>query len=218
MSFTNIYYKRVCPSDFCCVIRPADHIGSFVDLKAVGTAKACYVCFKPTTTVLATINTTDFVYVCNNHLTDPGFATQVGESNDGVGAGGARKLGLSSEEIAKVKEEWEERQKKKRERAKEKEKEKESEGDKDGKDGKEETKGDKKATSTPESETPKSSSSTPATSGTGTPSTTNHQRYTLHRDIFSMRLADHRRRRQATQAKELAPRLPPAPRSTLPPP
>ncbi|KAJ2987861.1 hypothetical protein NUW54_g9301 [Trametes sanguinea] len=109
MSFTNLYYKR-----------------------AVGTPKACYVCHKPTTTVLATINTVDFLYTCDTHLSDPGFASQVGTSSDGVGAGGAKKMGLSPEEIAKVKAEWEERQKKKAEKAKEKEKEKEK--DKDGKD------------------------------------------------------------------------------------
>lgn len=179
-------------------------------LKSVGTAKACYVCYKPTTTVLATINTIDFIYVCTNHLTDPGFASQVGESNDGVGAGGAKKLGVSAEEIAQVKEEWEERQKKKREKAKEKDKEAEKDKDKeqDGKDGKEETKDGKKTTA--------STSKSPSPSTPSAPPTPAHQRYTLHRDMFAMRLAEHRRRRQAAQAKELAPRLPSAPRSTLP--
>lgn len=137
----------------------------------------------------------------------------MGESNDGVGAGGAKKLGLSSEEIAKVREEWEERQKRKREKAKEKEKE--TEGDKDGKDKKEGAKDDKKASS-PTPETPKPSSTPSTPSSAGTSSTPTHQRYTLHRDIFSMRLAEHRRRRQVAQAKELAPRLPSAPRTTLP--
>ncbi|KAI0332459.1 DUF1742-domain-containing protein [Cubamyces sp. BRFM 1775] len=169
MSFTNLYYKR-----------------------AVGTSKPCYICHKPTTTVLATINTVDFIYTCDTHLSDPGFASQVGASNDGVGAGGAKKLGLSPEEIAKVKEEWEERQKKKTEKAKEKEKEKDKA--KDGKD-------------IPGSLSP----ATPPT-----PPTPSHQRYTLHRDIFALRLAEHRRRRQTVQAKELVPRLPGAPATPLP--
>ncbi|KAI0796512.1 VPS4-associated protein 1 [Abortiporus biennis] len=184
MSFTNLYYKR-----------------------AVGTAKACYVCYKPTTTVLATLNTVDFIYVCNSHLSDPGFATQVGESHDGVGAGGAKKLGLSPEEIAKVKEEWEERQKKKQEREKEKKK-KDNEDNKDEGDAKQEKDADKKS---PTSKSP-ASSSTPSPQ----PATPTHERYTLHRNIFSLRLAEHRRRRQAAQAKELAPRLPGAPRGPLP--
>jgi len=182
MSFTNLYYKR-----------------------AVGTAKACYICNKPTTTVLATINTVDFIYTCDSHLTDPGFATQVGESTDGVTGGGAKKLGLSAEEIAKVKEEWEERQKKKQKEKEQTEKEKDK--DKEAKD-KDEKKDDKSKSSTPKAST----SPTPSPQ----PSTPTHQRYTLHRDIFAMRLAEHRKRRQTTQAKELAPRLPGAPRA-LPP-
>ena len=40
-----------------------------------------------------------------------------------------------------------------------------------------------------------------------------HQRYELHRDIFAMRQGIHRKRKQAVQAKEIAPRLPAAPRN-----
>ncbi|RDX53587.1 DUF1742-domain-containing protein [Lentinus brumalis] len=184
-NFTNLYYKR-----------------------AVGTARACYVCNKPTTTVLATINTVDFLYTCDTHLSDPGFASQVGTSNDGVGAGGAKKMGLSPEEIAKVKAEWEERQKKKTEK-KDKEKDKDKDKDKDDDDN-EAKDGEKKKSTLPGSLSPPSASATPA------PATPKHQRYTLHRDIFALRLAEHRRRRQAAQAKELAPRLPGAPLTPLP--
>ncbi|KAI1789025.1 VPS4-associated protein 1 [Ganoderma leucocontextum] len=182
-AFTNLYYKRV-----------------------VGTAKACYICNKPTTTVLATINTLDFLYTCDTHLSDPGFASQVGSTNDGVGAGGAKKMGLSPEEIAKVKAEYEERQKKRVEKAKEKGKDKEAE--KDGKEDQEKDAKDVKKSSTPGTKSAPSSSASPPTP--------THQRYTLHRDIFALRLAEHRRRKQAAQAKELAPRLPGAPATPLP--
>ncbi|KAI0771980.1 VPS4-associated protein 1 [Trametes elegans] len=185
MSFTNMYYKR-----------------------AVGTPKACYVCHKPTTTVLATINTVDFLYTCDTHLSDPGFASQVGTSSDGVGAGGAKKMGLSPDEIAKVKEEWEERQKNKAEKAKDKDKEKEKDKDKDDKDKDKNSSGKE-----PEKKVP-GSLSPPYT--TPTPPTPTHQRYTLHRDLFALRLAEHRRRRQAVQARELAPRLPGVPMTPLP--
>lgn len=180
-----------------------------VRLQAVGTPRACYVCYKPTTTVLATANTVDFIYTCDTHLSDRGFATQLGEAGDGVAAGGAKKLGLSSEEIAKVKEQWEERQKRKQEKAKEKEKEKES------KDGEAEAKEkDSKQEAKPaKASTPPAAAATPSP-----PPTATHQRYTLHRDIFAMRLADHRRRRQTSQAQALAPLLPSAPRSAPPPP
>ena len=182
---------------------------SGVRLQAVGTPRACYVCCKPTTTVLATANTVDFIYTCDTHLSDRGFATQMGEAGDGVGAGGAKKLGLSSEEIAKVKEQWEERQKRKQEKTKEKEKEKEKEakdGDKEEKDSKQDAKPAKSPAPSPASSTPTS------------PPPASHQRYTLHRDIFAMRLAEHRRRRQTLQAQAIAPTLPSAPRSALSPP
>lgn len=177
--------------------------------QAVATARPCYVCHKPTSTVLATIQLVDFLYSCDTHLSDPGFASQVGQASDGMGAGGA-KMGLSPEEIAKVKQEWEERQKKKQEK-KSKEKDKDASEDGDGKSDKKAESGEDKS-----SKSPPSSTSPPSTlvSSSTKPS---HERYTLHRDIFALRLAEHRRRRQAIQAKELAPRLPGAPRAALPP-
>jgi len=124
----------------------------------------------------------------------------VGESSDG--ASGARKLGLSPEEIEKVKKEWEETQKKKKEKEEAKKKEKE-EKEKDGKDKEESKDTDKKPSS------PISSATTSAARPSPTPT---HQRFTLHRDMFALRLSEHRKRRQAAQAKELAPRFPGAPR------
>ncbi|THV05426.1 DUF1742-domain-containing protein [Dendrothele bispora CBS 962.96] len=182
MSFTNLYYKR-----------------------ATGTAKPCYICFKPTTTVLATINTVDFLYTCDTHLSDRGFASPVGE--DGDGAGGVKKIGLSAEEISKVKEEWEERQKKKAEKEKAKEEEKEKE--KDNKEG--ESKEDKEVKSKNKEKSTALPGSLPSP-GTATPPKPTHERYTLHRDFFAMRLAEHRKRRQAAEAKEIAPRFPGVPK------
>jgi len=150
--------------------------------------------------VLATIKTVDFLYVCDGHLEDPGFATKVGDTND---SGGAAKPGLSTEEIAKVKQEWEERQKKKKQ---EKEKAKGDEKETD----------EKAATKDKEVEKPSSSGALTPSATPSSPTPT-HERYTLHRDMFALRLAEHRRRRQAAQAKELAPRLPGAPRESLQP-
>ncbi|KAG7445864.1 DUF1742-domain-containing protein [Guyanagaster necrorhizus] len=179
MSFTNLYYKRT-----------------------TGTPKACYVCYKPTTACLATINAVDFLYTCQTHLTDRGFVSAVQEE--------PAKPALSEDEIAKVKEEWEEKQKRKAEREREKEKEKkkvDKEKDKEKDEDDDKGKKDKKSMS------PKSSPS-PASPSTPKPSVA-HQRFTLHRDIFTMRQTEHRRRRQAAQAKDLAPRLPGAPRGEL---
>lgn len=119
-------------------------------------------------------------------------------------------MGLSPEEITKIKEEYEEHQKIKREKEKEKEKAKEKATDK-----KDDDDGKKK----PESTKNTTVSTIPGAFAVGAstpPSPPTHQRYTLHRDIFALRLAEHRKRRQAEQAKALAPRLPGAPRNSLP--
>ncbi|KAK0498325.1 VPS4-associated protein 1 [Armillaria luteobubalina] len=175
MSFTNLYYKRT-----------------------TGTVKACFVCYKPTTTCLATINAVDFLYTCPTHLTDRGFASPIQEET--------AKSALGDDEIAKVKVEWEEKQKRKAEREKEKEKEKDKEDAEKDKDN-DKVKKEKKSTP-PKSPNSLSPPSTPKSSPA-------HERYALHRDIFTMRQTEHRRRRQAAQAKDLAPRFPGAPRGEL---
>ncbi|CAA7260250.1 unnamed protein product [Cyclocybe aegerita] len=144
MSFNNLYYKRT-----------------------AGTAKACYVCFKPTTTVLATINTVDFLYACSTHLTDSGFATLIKDEAKATSAA------VTAEEIAKVKAEWEERQKKKleaEEKVKEKDKEAVKKDDTDKKEG---------------SKAPKPPASLSTSPSTQSSPTATHERYILHRDIFS---------------------------------
>ncbi|KAK0467930.1 VPS4-associated protein 1 [Desarmillaria tabescens] len=175
MSFTNLYYKRT-----------------------TGTPKACYICYKPTTTCLATINAVDFLYTCPTHLTDRGFASPIQEE--------PAKPAVDENEIAKVKEEWEEKQKRKAEREKEKEKEKEKADKVKDKDDDKDKKEKEKKSTPPKS--PHSSVSPPPTPAA-------HQRFALHRDIFAMRQTEHRRRRQAAQAKDLAPRFPGAPRGEL---
>ncbi|KAF8165059.1 VPS4-associated protein 1 [Crassisporium funariophilum] len=174
MSFINLYYRRT-----------------------AGTARPCDSCKKPTTTVLATINAVDFVYICPLHLSDQEFASIVPNDDPSSTSG---KNAVTAEEIAKVKAEWEE--KKKREKAKEKEKE-----DK-GKETDVKGEKEKKKEDSLSPKLPGSLSVSPAPS-TNTPT---HERYTLHRKYFTMRQDEHRRRRQASQAKELAPRLPGAPK------
>lgn len=116
--------------------------------------------------MLATIDTTDFLYTCPTHLTDRAFATPIGEAGDG--AQGARKLGLSPEEIAKVKQEWEEVQKKKTEKDKAK--------------GGEDKKSDEKGDVANGSKDKAKAEPTPTASVSPAPS---HERYTLHRDYFT---------------------------------
>ncbi|KAJ6599368.1 DUF1742-domain-containing protein [Mycena vulgaris] len=184
MSFTNLYYRRT-----------------------AGTPKACFVCYKPTTTVLATINTVDFIYTCPTHLTDTGFASPF------VDPEAAKAPAPSPEDVGKAIAEWEDRQKRKKEKEEkekaDKAKAKESKDSKDDDKAKTKDKGkDEPKDATASLKIPGSLSPKPAAAAT-------HERYTLHRDMFSMRLGEHRKRRQAAQAKDLAPRLPGAPRGTL---
>ncbi|KAG8985513.1 hypothetical protein FRB94_004875 [Tulasnella sp. JGI-2019a] len=147
-------------------------------------------CYRQTTTVLATSDVVDFLYTCDNHLTDPGFATPLASETP--------KPQISAEEIARVKKEYEEKQQAKKEKVKEKEKEKEK-TDEDWKD----EKALKPKVSTP-------SPSTPAT-----PPAVPLPRFVLHRQIYQMRCDEHRKRRQAKQVREVAPKLPIAPRDKL---
>lgn len=111
---------------------------------------------------------------------------------------------LSAEEIARVKADWEEKQKRKAEKVKGNETEKEKGDDKNSAKPKDEPSQDKTIKTPPK-----------ATSPALTPQQPSHEKYALHRDLFALRTAEHRRRRQTAQAKELAPRLPGAPRSAV---
>ena len=113
---------------------------------------------------------------------------------------------LSAEEIAQVKADWEERQKRKAEKTKEKETEKGKGDEKDGGKPKDESSKDKTVKTPPKTTSPAPPSASQQSS---------HEKYTLHRDVFALRTGEHRRRKQTAQAKELAPRLPATPRSTV---
>ncbi|KAF8271743.1 hypothetical protein EI94DRAFT_1719918 [Lactarius quietus] len=144
MSFQNIYFKR-----------------------ATATARACYVCSKPTTTVSPPRTQ-------STSSTHPGFATEIIVDPP--------KETVSKEEISRVKAEWE---------------------------AKEARKKDKRDKS-PSPPVPGALGSPPAASN----ATPTHKRYSLHRDFYAMRQAEHRRKRQTKQMQELAPRLPGAPRGS----
>lgn len=162
-------------------------------------------CFRPTTTVLATLNTTDFLYTCDAHLTDQGFASPIEPPPPAVSTSTKK---VSDEEIRRIKEEWEERQKAREKQRQEKDKA--MAGDKDtSKDG-----GDKDARKESGTNTSTVKASPPPPSPIPVPqaSTAKHQRYTLHRDVWSMRLAEHRKKRQTTAVRDVAPRLPMTPR------
>lgn len=122
--------------------------------------------------MLTTINTTDFLYTCPAHLTDRGFATPVAEAGDVMQD--SRK---TSDEIAKLKEEWEEVQRKKAEKDKAKEKSEEKSEEKKGE--------EKKAGQKAEGQLAQGPQGKDKESGSAAPATPSHERYTLHRDYFA---------------------------------
>lgn len=186
--------------------------------QTAATAKACYICNKPTAAVLATIDTADFFYTCPVHLTDRGFATRAPEPEP---APEPKKPSVSPEEIAKVKQEWEEKQRQKKEKAQGKKDG--QDGDGDGKNGTDDAHKEGEGKNADAGAKPDGSQEKkPANAVTPIPSAPpsevptpkpTHERYVLHRNIFALRTADHRRRRQAAQTRDLAPRLPGAPNS-----
>lgn len=103
-----------------------------------------------------------------------------------------------------MKADWEERQKRKAEKAKE-------EGDK-GKGDEKDAEKSKDNTNTDKTKTlPKATSPAP----TPAPQQPSHEKYALHRGVFALRTAEHRKRKQVSQANALAPRLPGAPRNAV---
>jgi len=76
-----------------------------------GSSKPCFICYKPTTSVLITPDNRDFFYTCQGHLTDRGFAQPIG--HPGEDAEAKKKREELEREIELVKKEYEEKQKKK---------------------------------------------------------------------------------------------------------
>lgn len=146
-------------------------------------------CNRETRTVLW--NPQDWLYTCDTHLTDPGFATLIVDPSP---VAPPPNPALNEEELKKIKEEWEERQKKRKDAA--------VAANKDG----ETKKADMRAVITTENKKP------PAQLFTSPNAEPTHQKYTLHRQVFAMRVNALKKKQQASQAKAVAPRLPLVPR------
>jgi len=146
-------------------------------------------CNRETRTVLW--NPQDWLYTCDTHLIDPGFATLIVDPSP---AAPAAKPALSEEQLRKVKEDWEARQKKMKEAA--------AAADKDG----ETKKDDARPAKAMETKKP------PVQLFTSPNAEPTHQKYTLHRQVLAMRVNALKKKQQASQAKAVAPRLPFVPR------
>jgi hypothetical protein len=110
---------------------------------AENASKACWICYKPTTSVLITPNNKDYFYICPGHLLDKGFCTP--DPDEAAAAEAKKKKDELDAEIEKVKKEYEEKQKLKRDKRKGKEKEKDKAKDNEAKskDDEEDTKDEK---------------------------------------------------------------------------
>lgn len=106
-------------------------------------SKACWICFKPTTSVLITPNNKDFFFICSGHLVDKGFCQP--DPDEAAAVEAKKKKDELDAEMEKVKKEYDEKQKLKREKrkAKEKEKDKAKEKEAESKEEEEDTKDEK---------------------------------------------------------------------------
>jgi hypothetical protein len=78
---------------------------------AESSSKPCYICYKPSASVLTTPDSKDFFYVCRSHLTDRGFASPI---IDEKAAEEKRKKEAMDKEIEKIKLEYEAKMKAKK--------------------------------------------------------------------------------------------------------
>jgi len=108
---------------------------------------------------------------------------------------------LSDAEIAKIKEEWEEKQRLKKAKEADQAKDKDAKG----KDEAKEPSSSKASAAAP--------AAGPATAPATAPTASTHARFALHRQIFAMRQAEHRKRKQAARVRQVAPTLPSVPRT-----
>ncbi|WVQ79621.1 hypothetical protein IAT38_001721 [Cryptococcus sp. DSM 104549] len=159
--------------------------------RKTGTPRPCYVCNRPTQTVLATIKTEDFLYTCDGHLSDP--ASPI--------AAPAPPPGPSAEDIRKVVADYNAREARKKKGA-EKKDDKDKDKDKDGKDGKKDS--------------AKSPSPAPASVPVATtPPAPTHRKFALHRQMFEMRKNELKRKDMQSKAREVGRGLPQVPRTAF---
>ncbi|KAE8310948.1 VPS4-associated protein 1 [Aspergillus transmontanensis] len=141
-------------------------------------AKACYVCHKPSSSVMITPDNKDFFYVCPVHLKDRHFCSPIVDTE---AEEKKKKEEALAKEIEKVKKEYEERQKKKKDKSKEKKSDEESKKEEkpsstDKQEGNDEKERDNKI------ESLKNSAQSTSTSDDGP------RIFALHKNFYQMRI------------------------------
>ncbi|KAF9887874.1 hypothetical protein FE257_009534 [Aspergillus nanangensis] len=146
---------------------------------ADSSAKACYICYKPSTSVMITPDNKDYFYVCPSHLKDKNFCSPVVDSEDQAAK---QKQEAMAREIEKVKKEYEEKQQKKKQKDKEKNSSDKSK-DKNDDQSKKDDDADEKERDQKIESIKKSESDNPSTPPDDSPRV-----FTLHRNFYQMRI------------------------------
>lgn len=159
-------------------------------LVAPAAAKPCFICHKPSTTVLITPDNRDFFFACIGHLKDRGFASPAEETKK-EDAGKTKGEGWLEKEVENVKREYEDKMKRRKEkksaREKDREKEKVEQDKKDEEDKKDEKDRDDKIKSL-ESQAAKTSASTDKEKERSEPALDETPRiFTLHKYVVRLR-------------------------------
>ncbi|KAK8228400.1 VPS4-associated protein 1 [Phyllosticta capitalensis] len=155
-------------------------------------AKACWICYKPSSSVLITPDNKDFFYICPGHLKDKGFCSP--DADEAAALEEKKKKEELDKEIEAVKKEYEEKQLLKQEKRKKKEKEKGKDKAEKKAEDEEDTKDEKEKEDKIKSLSQKSESQ----------SEVGPRIYTLHKNFYQMRI---KRIRDAEAAKRTRERL-----------
>ncbi|KAJ5881806.1 uncharacterized protein N7529_000478 [Penicillium soppii] len=163
MSLTNVYHVR----------RVADT-----------SAKACMICYKPSSTVMITPDNKDFFYVCPAHLQDRHFCSPI---IDTEGQAKRLKEEAVAKEIEIVKKEYEEKQRRKKEREKASSKDDKADKDKNKDESKDKDKASTEAKKDDEKDRDEKIASIRKDNGTETKPDDSPRIYSLHKNFYQMR-------------------------------
>ena len=178
-------------------------------LVAASASKPCFICYKPSASVLITPDSRDFFYICAGHLVDRGFCTPV---SNGPGCPPApatptpdsKRQAALDIEIARVVAEYETKQKRKKDKGKDADPDKESKDkDKDNgyDDAKDKRERDEAIQLLRNADAAAHVGGSPAVATLAGSEPAAPRVFTLHKNVFGMRV---RRIHEAAQAKRSA--------------
>ncbi|CAI7668256.1 unnamed protein product [Penicillium viridicatum] len=148
-------------------------------------AKACLICYKPSTSVMITPDNKDFFYVCPAHLQDKHFCSPI---IDTEGQAKRLKEEALAKEIEAIKKDYEEKQRRKKEREKASSKDNKEEKDKGKDEPKDKDKDASESNANDEKDRDDKIASIQKGSGTETKSDDSPRVFSLHKNFYQMRI------------------------------